>query len=197
MGVTTHRKEVQLQKRKALPVWHHYCFLQIFTLSLCHICWGKTVWESSLSHQRAAISPAEVVVKHFIVQTNPLVVESKTCHTGESQTQQRMLFLLRYCPFLDSSVTETCWKTEITIQFWRQESQQRICMCIKITLYFNLTVSEGLALNQILHYSLLIPNIVSDLRFINCCSSWEVMLTRWAPCMRHSLSAASQLFLWG
>lgn len=35
------------------------------------------------------------------------------------------------------------------------------------------------------------------LRLTNCCSSWERMLVRWAPCMRHSRSAESQPFLWG
>lgn len=36
-----------------------------------------------------------------------------------------------------------------------------------------------------------------NLRLTNFCSSWEKMLLRWAPCMRHSLSAASQFLLWG
>lgn len=117
-------------------------------------------------------------------------------YRGKSNMAENV-FSVALLPFFGQFSHGKLLETQIAIQFWRQESQQRIRNCINITMCCNLILSEVLTLNPFLHYSSLIPNTTSDLRFINCCSSWEVMLTRWAPCMRHSLSAASQLFLWG
>lgn len=97
-------------------------------------------------------------------------------YRGKSNTLG-MFLLLHWCPFLDSSVMGRFWKTEIAIKFCRQESRRRICNCINITLYCNLAASDGSTQTAFPH-SWMIPNVVPDLRFMNCCSSWEVMLTR-------------------
>lgn len=43
-----------------------------------------TVKKKTLTYQGAAISPAEVVVKHLIIQTNPLIVLSKICNARKN-----------------------------------------------------------------------------------------------------------------
>lgn len=72
----------------------HICHLhlvQIFTLSVRPCLSRLKTCESNLSYHRVAISPSEVVVKHLIIEANPLVVLSQTCHAVNKERYSNSL----------------------------------------------------------------------------------------------------------
>lgn len=157
----------------------HLHLVQIFTLSVSPCLLRLKTCESNLSYHRVAISPSEVVVKHLIIEANPLVVLSQTCHAVNNETV-----------YISPSF--------IILLFWYREYKGKIkkitflmheqFICSHLTLstikqnlfYFSFIMHSNY--DEVAHRHALV--VISDYlvqsnsRLIYCCSSWDRTLLR-------------------